>query len=293
MEIVLPEKHSLGIKWFRGKSRFDTMTDVKFLNETTLIAANRECGKIYIVQVSLNPTHAKVIYSTDIVFNNQLKYIDLFTVKDGIVYFVSLDNTIGILKLENNKLIKLDLITVPKNYYFHSITFHPINSNIVYIGSALFNPKLVIYNIVTKTVLQEVSLQNMETLLIKDVKFLDENTIVVSGTCGLISMTNKQHTYNSRIGVYNANTFDCIDFITLQNAHTDGIGLDDQNNIYLACQGDSAENLLKFTFENNRLIRQKGYMLPQFPHGFDVKYGMIACSSLKNSSICLFRTDSL
>jgi WD40 repeat protein len=287
MEIVLPEKHTLEIKWFRRMSRYDTLTDVKFLNEDTLICANRECGKIYLIKFSLNPTQANVIFKTDTVFNNNLKYIDLFFVNNDLIYFVSLDNTIGCLKLENNRLIKHNLITVPGNFYFHSITFHPTDKDIVYLAGALYNPKLVVFNIKTKEILHEISLKNMPGQLLKDVKFLNENTIAVSGSGGLISKTNKNQTYTSKLGVYNSNTFEPLDVIEFENSHTDGLGIDEQNNIYIACQGDSSENILKFKFEDNKLVKLKGYSLPQFPHGFDVKYGLIASSSMKNSSICL------
>ena len=293
MEFYIREQtHPLSIKWFRGKSRYDTMTDSKFLNRNTILCANRECGKIYIIQFTTNPYSAEIVFTTDTVFNGEIKYIDLFTLKDDFIYFVSLDSTIGILKIEGDTLIKKELITVPANYYFHSITFHPIKPNIVYLGSALFNPRLVIYDIQKRELLQEITLLNMENFLIKDVKFLDENTIVVSGTHGLISVTNKDYTYNSRIGVYNADTFECIHCLELKNAHTDGLALDYQKSIYLACQGDDKENLLKFRFQNNKLIQQKGYNLPQFPHGLDIQYGLVTCTSLKNSSICVLPIET-
>jgi hypothetical protein len=268
------------------------MTDSKFLNENTILCANRECGKIYVVKFTVNPYSAKIVFTIDTTFNGQFKYIDLFTLKDDLIYFVSLDNTIGILKIEGDTLIKKELITVPANYYFHSITFHPSKPNIVYLGSALFNPRFVIYDIQKREVLQDLSLLNMEKFLIKDVKFLDETTIVVSGTGGLISVNNKNHSYNSGIGVYSAETFECLDYIEFNNAHTDGLVIDETKNIYLVCQGDRSENILKFKFENSKLIQQTGYTLPQFPHGIDIKYGLLTCSSLKNSSICLLPLES-
>jgi hypothetical protein len=288
MEFYIREQsHPLGIKWFRNKSRYDTMTDSKFLNKNTILCANRESGKFYIVKFTVNPYSAKIVFTTDTSFGGQLKYIDLFTVKDDLIYFVSLDNTIGILKIEGDTLIKKELITVPANYYFHSITFHPSKPNIVYLGSALFNPRLVIYDIQKREVLQDVILLNMKNLLIKDVKFLSETTIVVSGTGGLISVNNKNHSYNSGIGVYTAETFECLDYVEFGNAHTDGLAIDGDKNIYIVCQGDQPENILKFKFEADKLVRQKGYTLPQFPHGIDVNYGLLTCSCLKNSSICL------
>lgn len=289
MEIKLPERHTLQVKWFRNKSRYDTVTDCKFINENTIITANRECGKIYVLNFSLNPSFAKVIYTTDTVFHNQLKYIDLFIIHEGLIYFVSLDNTIGCLQLENNQLIKKDLITVPGKYYFHSITFHPTKKNIVYLGGALYNPKLVVYDIEQRKLLHEISLEKMENLLIKDVKFLDENTIVVSGTGGLISRSIKTQTYDSGIGVYDANTFSLIDFVDLKSSHTDGLGLDEDNTIYIVCQNDTAENISKFKFENNKLVQLKGLSVPQFPHGLDIKNGIMAVTSMKNSSICVFQ----
>lgn len=286
MEIVIPEQgHPLGLKWFRGMSRYDTMTDSHFLDESTVICANREAGKFYIVDFSLQPSYAKVVFSIDTVFDGVFKYVDLFTICDNYLYFVSLDNTIGIYKIENKTLIKQELITVPAKYYFHSITFHPTKENIVYLGSALFNPCLVVYNLQSRTVLEHIVLKNLESYLIKDVKFVNEELIAVSGTGGLISPTNKQHSYNSKLGLYNSETFEYIDSFPLPTTHTDGICVDENNIVYLVAQSDSPTNILRFKIENSKLKQILGFQVPQFPHGINIKYGKFTCSSLKNSSI--------
>lgn len=289
MEIIIREPtHPLPIKYFNQLSRYDSMTDVKFIDETTFVCANRECGKFYLVKFSLNPNTVQILDSIDAVFDGTLKYVDLMTIHNGLIYFVSLDNTIGILKLENNKIKKEKLITITDTkVHAHSITFHPTIKNVVYLGSALFNPKLVIFDIEKEKTLQTSVLKGMEGLLLKQVKFLDENTIVVSGTGGLISQTNKNQNYNSKIGVYSANDFSCIDIIELPSSHTDDVCVDENNIIYLVCQSTQKDNILKFKFENNKLIKIGSMQLPQFPHGLDIKYGMLAATSLKNSSVSI------
>lgn len=288
MEILIQEpKHPFDIKWFRGISRYDTMTDVKFINKNTLIAANRECGKFYVVKFSLNPTSVNVVFTIDAIFNGIRKNTDLFTIDGNMIYFVSLDNTIGSLKFKNDTLILKDLITIPGRYLFHGITLYPDNKDIVYLAS-IYNPKLVMYNMKTKTILNEISLPKMETFLIKDIKFVDKNTIAVSGNNGGISIVNKNQTYNSGIGLYNATTFELFNFIELSNSHTDGLCFDGTY-VYITCQGDSDENILKFKVEANKLIQVKGYSLPKFPHGIDATNGIVACTTYSNSSICVFQ----
>lgn len=295
MEIIIREpSHPLPIKYFNQLSRYDSMTDVKFINKNTFICANRECGKFYLVKFSLDPNTVEILHSIDTVFDGVLKYVDLMVVHDDLIYFVSLDNTIGILKLENNKLKKERLITISDTKAdIHSITFHPTLKNIVYLGSALFNPKLIIFDIESRKTINTVVLKGMENQLIKQVKFLDENTIVVSGTGGLISQTNKSQNYNSKIGVYNTTDFSCIDIIELHSSHTDDVCIDENNIIYLVCQSTQKDNILKFKFENNKLIKIGSKHLPQFPHGLDIKYGMFAATSLKNSSVSILYLKDL
>lgn len=294
MEIVIQEEgHPLGLKWFRGMSRYDTMTDAKFLDETTILCANREAGKFYIVEFSLNPNYAKVVFSIDTIFGKNRKNTDLFTVYKGYVYFVSLDSTIGIYKIEKKTLIKQELIIIPHKYHFHSITFHPTKENIVYLGSALFNPRLVVYNLKTRTVIHDIVLPQLETYLIKDIKFIDEQTIVVSGTGDLISMTDKQYSYDSKIGLYNSETFEYIDSFPLPATHTDGMCIDEKGIIHLVTQGDLKENILRFIIENLKLKKIKGYYVPQFPHGIDLKYGKVMCACYKNSSIFIFKIENM
>lgn len=286
MEIVIPEQgHPLGLKWFRGMSRYDTMTDSQFLDETTLICANREAGKFYVVEFSLNPTYANVVFSIDTIFDGIFKHVDLFTIHKGYLYFVSLDNTIGIYKIENKTLIKHELITVPQKYYFHSITFHPAKENIVYLGSALFNPRFIVYDISARTVVHDLVLPQLETYLIKDVKFVNEQIIAVSGTGGLISPTNKTYSYNSKFAIYTSDTFECLDSLLLPETHTDGLCVDETGIIHLVAQSNASENILRFILNNSKLTQIVGYSVPQFPHGIDIRYGKFTSSSLKNSSV--------
>ena len=291
MEIIIREdKHLLPLKWFNQLSRYDSITDVKFVDENTIVCANRELGKFYLVRFTLDPNTVQILHSIDAVFDGVLKCVDLMTMKGNFIYFVPLDNTIGILKLENNILVKQRLITITDTTLnSHSITFHPTKENIVYLGSALFNPKLVVFDIEKEKTLQTIVLEGMKDVLIKQVKFLDENRIVVSGTGGLISQTDKHQDYNSKIGVYDANSFTLLDSIELNSSHTDDVFVDENNVIYLVCQSTQKENILKFKFENNKLIKIGGLELPQFPHGIDIKYGMLAATSLKNSSVSIIK----
>ena len=55
MEIVINELNSNNTKkrWFAGQSWYDTMTDVKFFDDTTLVLSNRMAAVLHLVEFNL------------------------------------------------------------------------------------------------------------------------------------------------------------------------------------------------------------------------------------------------
>ena len=163
MEIVIKEPNIYNIlpKYFGNESRHETVTDVKFLDDKTLIIANRMAAMMYYVEFDLEAQTFNILDRISLTYalpgvefkNGKFQkrsfpdLVDLMTIKGNSVYYVSLQNTIGQVDIVNKKLIKRNLVVIPGNNAFHSITFHPLKKHMIYLSSAMFAPtrKLVVW----------------------------------------------------------------------------------------------------------------------------------------------------
>jgi len=214
------------------------------------------------------------------------KHVDLINVKGNRVYYVSLDNDIGIVDIVNRKFVKRDIITVKDEVYIHGIEFHPSKPNIAYLSGALYKPKLLVLDMATM-VKQTVILPDLEGRLIKSTRFLDDNHIVVSGGGGLISTTDKNKSYDGYLAVYSLPDFKCLDLVTIKVAQTDDITVYN-GFIYSMLQGATEAKVCKYKFDG-KLQKLEEIVVGGFPHGIDARKGLLAVTSMSRSSVQLIR----
>lgn len=289
MEIILREKNKYNRRtgWFRNQARNDTITDVQFLSENTLVTANREDAKMYIVEFSLNPTYMKVLDTLDLIYDNNPRYIDLFTVHKDKVYFVSLDNTICTVNIVNNKLIKDKILYLPKGCEFHGVSVDPTNDDILYLSGGMEDRKLTMYSLSQNKILKREYLPGMmRAQRIKQCRFLQGKYLVLTSTLMGVQQHIKDYTYPGHLGVFNISDWTCVDELCLGYAQLDSLCVDDDV-IYITYQDDKQGKIITFTLENEKLKRGKEYIVKGYPHGVDVNYGMVAAACLQSSSICV------
>jgi hypothetical protein len=304
MEIVISEPNSNNTKerWFAGHSRYDTMTDVKFFDDTTLVLSNRMAAVLYLVKFDLSTSSFKILDRLLLAREGPTvltpegfkkvsspKLVDHINIQNNRIYYVSLDNTIGIVDIINLKFVKRGLLTVNDKVYFHGIDFHSSNPNLAYLSGALHKPKLVLLNMTTMAV-QSIILPGLEGRVIKATRFLDKKHLIVIAGGGRISSSEDQKTrsYDGYIGVYSLPGFKCLDLVTLSIAQSDDVAVHN-GFIYAITQGQYAATVLKYKFEDSKLKKLDDFVVGGFPHGIDIRNGILAVTSMSKSSVQLFR----
>lgn len=279
------------------------MTDVKFFDDTTLVLSNRMAAVLHLVEFNLctgsftildrlllryekgprvlTPTGSKKVSYT--------KLVDHINIQRNRIYYVSLDNTIGIVDIINRKFVKRSLLQIKDRVYFHGIDFHPSNPNLAYLSGALHTPKLVLLNMTTVAV-QSIILPGLEGRVIKATRFLDKKHLVVIAGGGRISSTEDEKTrsYDGYIGVYSLPDFKCLDLVTLTVAQSDDVAVYN-GFIYAITQGQSVAIVLKYEFDGSKLKKLDEFVVGGFPHGIDVRNGVLAVTSMTRSSVQLIR----
>ena len=301
MEIVIeePNVYNRPNFWFAGNSRYETTTDVKFVNDTTLVVANRMAAVLHLVEFNLEAKTFKILDRIRLEYEGPValtskgfkkssypKHVDLINVKGNRIHYVSLDNDIGIVDIVNQKFVKRDLLKVNDQVYIHGLEFHPTKPNLAYLAGALYKPKLLILDMTTMKK-QTVILPGLEGRLIKSVRFLDENHLVVSAGEGLISTTDKNKSYDGYLAVYNLPDFKCLDLITIEIAQTDDVAVYN-GFIYSMLQGATEAKVCKYQFDG-KLQKLEEIAVGGFPHGIDARNCILAVTSMSRSSVQLIR----
>ena len=111
MEFVIeePNVYNRPNFWFAGNSRYETTTDVKFVNDTTLVVANRMAAVLHLVEFNIEAQTFKILDRISLTYEGPVtltskgfkktsfyKLVDLINVKGNRIHYVSLDNDIGI-----------------------------------------------------------------------------------------------------------------------------------------------------------------------------------------------------
>jgi hypothetical protein len=62
------------------------------------------------------------------------------------------------------------------------------------------------------------------------------------------------------------------------------------NKLLVSHQGaESYGKILEFSYENMKLTKLDEKQVYGFPHGIDIRNDILACTSMSNSSVCLFK----
>jgi hypothetical protein len=302
MDIVITEPNIYNVtkKYFGNVGRLESITDVKFLNETTLIVANRLAAVMYYVEFDLGTKTFKVLDRLSLTYlkpsmefkNGRLQrttfpdLVDLMTIKGNSIYYVSLESTIGRVDIVNKKLIKRDLVVIRGDNAFHGIIFHPLQPDVIYLSSAISYRKLVVLNSATSQKI-DIVLPGLEGCLIKDTQFLPDGRLVVSASNGGISaLEYEKRVYDGFVGLYTPD-FKRLDLIKIPSIQNDGVAVYN-NVVYLTAQGATGDGkVLKYSVVGNTLEPNGEIAVGGFPHGIDIRNGLIAVTSMSDSSVQL------
>jgi hypothetical protein len=271
-------------KMFAGQHRVETLTDVKYVNSNLIVVGHRDQKLLYLIQIDRAQKRAQVIDRLYLMFQGQPRNVTLFCIEGNTIYLTFLTRYIGVVAIENNRLVKKGMLLMPDPVQ----EYHGVNKvgDIMYLTGAMINPKLVVYNMRTQES-KVIQLPGLEGVNIKQSQLLGDY-IVVSAASGHISDDNLYHNYDGYIGVYRKDTYEKVDLVKLPTSQMDDIRVY-KDSIFCIRQGsDDYGQALQYKLENEKLVRVKEYRVGRFPHGIDIRDGIVACTSMKDSSIAFF-----
>ena len=279
-----PQKNST--KLFAGRFRVETITDVKFVNDTTLVAGNRDQKLLYLLRVDLQKKTCSIIDRVVLKFDGKNPMpVTLICVDGNRLYTTFINNKIGVVDIVGDKLVLRGMYSLGNVLHsFHGMTIH---NDKVYYSSSQEQPGLVILDKPTN-VATHVLLPGMEEIHLKQTRVLGEY-LVANGTTGSISDQDLYSTYDGYVGVFKRDTLECVDLLHLPGSQMDDICIY-ENHIYFIRQGSEPYGqVFKYSIQDGKLVKEHEYRVGQFPHGLDIRNGWMACSSMKNESIQFFR----
>ena len=88
-EIILEENNQFSLlrQGFAGQSRLESLTDVKFYDDTHLIVANRADCMLYLIEIDYTNRTFQVKHSIQLYVDKRQQHITLFTIHENKIYF--------------------------------------------------------------------------------------------------------------------------------------------------------------------------------------------------------------
>jgi hypothetical protein len=281
MEFLIPELNPYDWKpIFTGThSRNPTVTDVKFISATRLVAANRQAAKLYLIEKG--DTGFKILYTLDTVFDGISYHTDLFDIVNNTIYATNYTNTACVYKIIDTTIVFQKTLKLHAENKYHGVQAH---NNKVFFTPAIGISKIAIYTPETET-LMHVLPERIGTNRIKDICFINNYQVILLLTTDTPCEYPKE--YDGFIALY---TFSSTGFkyhmkTVFKNTHLDSvIG---KNNKFYATAHSSEKNgiLLVCEIKDNIIQLLETKSVHGFPHGITIYDKTLAYTSYNTSGI--------
>ena len=288
MDIIIAEPITkYASKIYQGKNnwRYPSMTDVKWISESRIIAAHRYSGKIYIIDLCGN--NYQIISTYTHMYNNDLYQTEAFEInrEKQEIYLISYTEMLFILSiLPSNKIvlrksIQLNTLGIP----YHGIRLH--NNELYVTPSAMQvgNFPIKCVNVENYNI-KDIPVSD-KTIRIKHISFLPDNNILLLinyKTVTTLSMPN--HYSSGCIQLYSSDFRTILDTYKLPSCHLDGMVMRDTI-FYASCRDMTHGFIFCGQIVNNKIIEIKRIPCNDFPHGVDLLGSKIAYTSYTTSGI--------
>ena len=289
--------------YYGNQKRYSSMTCIVFINENLLVCGSYCNRKLYLVEFDIEKNTYNIKQTIDSCGKNYGKKNRVFSV-DLIDYngkYIATSNflscSISLYKLDKDGMKHVKSILNSEYGFCHGVKFHPFYEDIIFFTtSGSTNKNCGIYAIkyedIGETIKPFFKLTN-NNLLVKDVCFsdIDKNKLF-----GLFSTNapspNEKKIYTSKVSMYNVN-IETNEFEKLYelnfdtNCHADCIQYHN-NKLYVTIQEIDNEGFIyEILIDENRLILNKKIDGYSFPHGLNIKYGLIGVKEYGNNCISI------
>ena len=261
------------------RQRLATITSVKFLDNTTFACCHFVGRKIYLVRFDYHRKNYRLLDSTDTVFNGNTVETDLCDSNERGEVATSnfYQRTFTQYRREGDRIL-----------FDRDLPFNPGNN--VH-GVKYFRPNILAVTCVkTPAGIYFFNSDTMEQLLYietsvkaQDVCFLSDNRWVLLATRGTPTST-KRKMYKSEIHLIDfdipSQKYETTFTKTYETAHVDCM-VSHNGKLYITDQFNNTVLIV-----NPNSLEQTGELTGYtFPHGIDIKYGMIAVTNYGNNTV--------
>jgi hypothetical protein len=295
-DIIINEPLPAGrnIKIYQGQRwRYPSMTDVKFINKDTIVAAHRYGCKVYLISIRMDGY--QILDSMTLMHNSAPYQTESFIILNNVIYLISFTNIMFIIDiLPSNHLKQRSFIKLSCD---KSLSFHGIaaRGDFVYVTpSKKTNGRehVVTYNICNGEVSKVACLG--DSIRVKGLAFLPNNLIIVIiNYKAKTSMIEKGHTFDGAVRLYTLD-FALLDSIEVPLTHFDVIVV--TGHTFYATGADlEGGYIFKGTVNTStqKIVSVCGYPVHDFPHGIDIIDTTIVYTSYTTSGIHFISEDAL
>ena len=272
--------------WFAEKLRPSSMTGVTLLEPGLLVCSSYCMREIYLVK--FDESSYEIIDKQTTLSNKkptQTELLDSKKTADGFKVVSSnfSNHPLSLYEVKNQKIKFLSSFPNIEFGICHGVKFY--SENKVFTSfSGCSNPHKGVYGFEEGKSKPFFNLKH--NWLCKDIGFLNEHIMVVL-TCSSAPHDSQKRIYDTAIEVYDIkNEKEIIDRVELKYSHADAIKIH-KNNIFVTIEEvDNCGSVWQFQFDKKlQFINKIGNY--SFPHGIDIKFGLIAVTEYGNSTVVL------
>lgn len=271
-------------KLYQGdRSRYPSMTDVKFLSKDYIVAAHRYGCKVYIICLQ-DGTSYQIVDSMTLMYNGSPYQTESFTLLNNTIYMISFSNVLTVIdilpgyRLKQRKSVKL----VSKDIPFHGIASR---NNLLYVTPSrrqIGTEHIVTYDSVLEKVTPIATLG--DTMRVKGLSFLPNDLIVVIINYKTdTAMIQQGHSFDGAVHLYTLD-FELLDAIEVPHTHFDCVV--SKGPVFYATGADlDGGYIYKGCVAGQKFSVLDAYCVHDFPHGIDLRDTTIAYTSYTTSGI--------
>jgi hypothetical protein len=277
-------QHKDPIKYFGDAGRCESLTDCDFVDDTHIVCADRQMGRLYLIEFNMNTgTHTMI----DMLVTNPIQHFDLLIVCDDTVYAVCYTYILFSCKIKNMKFTQPDLTKMNRKEAYHGLCRSPIGNLVL---TNMRDNTIADYSLQTK---KTHNFRCREGVHIKDATFVDMSTLLVISTDGGPAATITK-LYNSHILLYNYKSGALLHKYTLVDTHVDSC-IYDAPYCYVTCTSPTGGGYILKCFISDKYTITETRQIPteRFPHGITIRGDLIAYTSYEESSLVIKNKDTL
>jgi len=272
--------------WYAEKLRPSSMTGVTLLEPDLLVCSSYWMREIYLVK--FDDEKYEILDKQSTLSNNkptQTELLDSFKTLDGYKVIASnfSNHPLSCYEVKNNKIKFLNSFPNIELGICHGVKIYS-HDKIFAAVSGCSNPNKGIYGF--KDSVSKPYFHLIHNWLCKDLGFLDDSRMVVL-TCSSAPNENQKRIYDTALEVYDiTKNSKIIDRIEFKNTHADSIKIVNNDIFVTVEEVETNGSVWKFKFDSKlHFIEKIGQY--SFPHGIDVKFGLIAVTEYGNSTVVI------